>query len=477
MAIHWLGPLIVVAAGVFAAANVAQANDSLTPMGSIRSGSADGSIPRWTGGIATPPKGYKAGNNHVDPFRADKPLLTITGKNWRRFEKRLSEAHVALFRAYPDTFRMVVYPTRRSCALPENVYAAIAQNKSTAELVDDGGGLTGMKFGTPFPEPKTGVEIVWNHLARYRGAAFLREQRAFIVRADGTQDRFYVVDAAHWPWANAGEQPSLSDHWSAARYREPGALLFALSKAAVFKGDRKKWTNEASAFLFHQGARPVTSPSRAWHYSPSFRRVKIANQIAYDHPSVISQGLTTTDSDDGFSGSPDRYEWTLVGRMEAYVPFNNYALDSQSLKNDEFTTPWHLNPQSLRYERHRVWVVEGKLKEGFSHPYPRRRFYIDEDSWSIVSAALYDAADEITQVQEAFTINAYELPACVSTANVSYDLTSQSYFVSGLVSGLLPVNYRPPRLPQEHFAPDAMHLLPSINGKWRDVDLLPDWRP
>jgi len=51
----------------------------LTPMGAIRAGNADGSIPAWNPKPLAPPAGYKAGD-YPDPFASEKPLFTITAK-------------------------------------------------------------------------------------------------------------------------------------------------------------------------------------------------------------------------------------------------------------------------------------------------------------------------------------------------------------------------------------------------------------
>jgi hypothetical protein len=53
----------------------------LTPIGAERAGNADGSIPAWTGGLASVPAGisYKEGDHHPDPFADDQIKFTI----WR----------------------------------------------------------------------------------------------------------------------------------------------------------------------------------------------------------------------------------------------------------------------------------------------------------------------------------------------------------------------------------------------------------
>jgi len=56
----------------------------LTPVGAIRAGNADGSIPAWTGGL--PQKDVPKGQWLDNPFAADKPLFTIDGRSADKYK-------------------------------------------------------------------------------------------------------------------------------------------------------------------------------------------------------------------------------------------------------------------------------------------------------------------------------------------------------------------------------------------------------
>jgi hypothetical protein len=86
-----------------------------------------------------------------------------------------------------------------------------------------------------------------------------------------------------------------------------------------------------------------------------------------------------------FNGPMDRWDWKLIGKKEMYVPYNAYKAVYES-KVKELFTPKHVNPSCVRWELHRVWVVEATLKPGKRHLYKKRRFYLDEDSWRAVAA-------------------------------------------------------------------------------------------
>ena len=155
-------------AALLAAPLQAQMKPGLTPVGGERAANADGTIPAWDGGITKPPAGYVPGRHYVDPYAADRPLFTITQQNADQYAAKLSEGHKAMLKAYA-TFKMNVYPTRRSASLPQRIYDATARNIGRAKLVNNGNGVEGAIGGPPFPMPTSGVEVIWNHLLRYRG--------------------------------------------------------------------------------------------------------------------------------------------------------------------------------------------------------------------------------------------------------------------------------------------------------------------
>jgi hypothetical protein len=133
-----------------------------------------------------------------------------------------------------------------------------------------------------------------------------------------------------------------------------------------------------------------------------------------------------------FNGAPDRYEWKLVGKKEMIVPYNSYKLHSDKVKYADILKPLHINQNLARYELHRVWVVDATLKPGTSHLYPRRTFYIDEDSWQILSVDQYDARGQLWRVSEAHCINYYDVRSFWSTLEVHTDLVAGRYLAYGL---------------------------------------------
>ncbi len=387
-------------------------DQDLTPLGAIRAGNADGTIPAWTGGITTPPAGYEPGDHHPDPYAEDQPLFTITAANMEQYADKLPEGAKALFRRYPDSYRMHVYPTRRSASLPQRIYDATQENATRAELTPDGNGVVGAREGIPFPSPENGLEAIWNHLLRYRGETISRR----IGQANPTAGGAYTMNIIEEDLLAVYSQPGGTD----------GNISIYFLQELVQPAQRA-----GEILLVHETINQITQPRIAWTYNPGLQRSIRAPNVAYDNPGTAADGMRTSDNLDIFNGAPDRYEWTLVGRKEMYVPYNSYRLHSDALQYDEIIQPGHINQDLARYELHRVWVVDARLKDGTSHIYARRTFYIDEDSWQILAADHYDGRGEMWRVAESHGINYYEVPTYWSTLDCLYDLQNGRYTCFG----------------------------------------------
>ncbi len=394
---------------------IARLGADLTPLGGEMAGSADGSIPEWTGGITEPPAGFELGDHHPDPFADDEPLFVINASNIDEHRDRLAVGHQRMLETYPS-FEMAVYPTRRSAAAPQRIYDATREIAATARLVDDGNGVAGAAVGIPFPIPKDGLEAIWNHLLRYRGETV----ECVIGQAAVTRGGDYTL-------VKYGVEIEV-------RYSLPGMTPDALGNIMVlFKQKVLAPPRLAgSVLLVHETINQVNEPRSAWVYNPGQRRVRRAPNVAYDNPGTTSDGLRTADQYDMFNGAVDRYDWGLVGKREMYVPYNSYRVHSDQLAFEDVLTPLHVNPALLRYELHRVWIVEATLKEGARHLYKRRTFYIDEDSWQILTVDMYDNRDDLWRVGEGHAINYYEKPMIWPTLEVTTDLQAGRYLAFGL---------------------------------------------
>ena len=146
-------------------------------MGAEKAGNADGTIPAWDGGLTEPPTGYKPGEHLVDPFKEDTVLFTITAANMDNHKDKLTPGQQALLTTYPDTYKMNVYPTRRSAAFPQRIYDKTKEIAATARLTAVRNISTG---STPRSRPTTNTtaQITRMMPARRRPAVRARSARA-----------------------------------------------------------------------------------------------------------------------------------------------------------------------------------------------------------------------------------------------------------------------------------------------------------
>ena len=419
--------------------DVAKLGNELTPLGGIKAANTDGTIPAWNGGLTKPPAEYKVGGHYVDPFSGDAIKLTITNSNMSEHADKLSEGHKLLLKTYPDTYKLNVYQSRRTAAAPQRIYDATKRIATTAKLTPDGNGVTGAIEGIPFPIPTNGLEVIWNHILRWRGNFVERN----VAQAAPTRGGDYTL-------------VKFIDRFS-IRYSHEGMTEGELNNIILyFKQEVLAPARLAGGIILgHETLNQNKEKRKAWLYNPGQRRVRRAPNIAFDNPGTASDGMRTNDQFDMYNGSPERYDWKLVGKKEIYVPYNNYKISSPSLKYKDILTPIHINQEYPRYELHRVWVVEATLKNGSRHIYKRRTFYVDEDSWQVLIVDQYDNRDQLWRVSEGMAINYYDIPSAWTTLEVHTDLQAGRYLVFGLDNESVPFNFNI-NISDSEFSPSAL---------------------
>jgi len=418
----WLLALVPGAAGAAVSAqDAARLGNDLTPLGGEKAANADGSIPAWTGGIKSAAEAgfpnYKTGQHHPDPFAGDKPLFTITAANMNEYAAKLTEGHKRLFQTYKD-YKMIVYPTHRSAAAPQRIYDATKRIATTANLAPGGNGVVGAVEGIPFPIPKQGIEVFWNHVLRFRADA----AQAVVGQAPMTAGGSYTLVKFNEEFLFQYSVPGLTE---ASLNNIIAYFIQETTQPARLAGE---------ILLVHETLDQSKENRKAWIYNPGQRRVRRAPNVAFDNPGTNADNLRTSDQFDMYNGSPERYDWKLLGKKEMYVPYNSYKLHSDKVKYSEILTKNHINQDLARYELHRVWVVDSTLKPGTSHLYSRRTLYVDEDSWQILAVDCYDRRGELYRVQEGHVINYYDVPTLWTTLELVMDLTNGRYLALGLMN-------------------------------------------
>jgi hypothetical protein len=428
---QWMASAVVVtmtgsAGAVHAAVSVDEAKllaTTLTPWGAEKTGNKDGTIPPYTGGLTKTPPGVAVMKDRLaNPFASEKPLFSIDGKNYQQYQDKLGEGSIELLKRFA-TYRIDVYPTHRSYpAPPQAVQDAGLRNATNpdCQLTADGTGIRGCWGGTPFPIPKNGAEVMWNHQLRWRSTNE-SEAESRLVTQTGETLLNQVYTYADFPYFDA--EP----------YKGAGQYYMRFQSATL--GPARDVGNLSMVFYPLQND---TQDQRVWSYTPGQRRVRLAPEFAYDTPSPQMGGAINYDEVGLFAGKMDRYDFNLLGKKEKFVPANSYnfiyGTDRAALLGKR-----HLTPEATRWELRRVWVVEATLKPGKRHLAPKRVFYIDEDSWTIVAADAYDSSGKLSRVQQGFSVADYTKGAWISGSSfASYDMPKDQYvavYMIGIKNG------------------------------------------
>jgi hypothetical protein len=436
-----LAALFCTALGAQAAVSADEAaklKTTLTPLGGERAGNKDGSIPAWDGNVPKIPAGYKSGDARPNPFPGEKPVLTINAGNAAQFGDKLSDGVKALLKKYPS-FRLDVYPTHRTGVAPQWVYDNTLKNATRAKLVDEGHGLEGAFGGIPFPLAKNAYEAIWNHRLAWAGNNITSQIRVFLVAGDGRRSM-----------ASAGNQT-----WRFPYYDQDGSLekfdgYYTLGKFLATGPGYKA----GEAILAHESVN-AKNPRNLWQYLVGQRRVRKAPSVAYDTPDSVTSGIGLFDEAFMLFGPIDKYELKLVGKKELYIPYNNTV--AATVKVDDLLTPNHLNPAQVRWELHRVWEIDATLKPGQRHVVPKRKYYLDEDTWQIILLDGWDAKGELWRSNFTLTSFNADIPALVGNMLWGgYELQTGAYYLN-MAPNELPVFYKTlPPISPSFFSPETL---------------------
>lgn len=418
----------------------------LTPVGAERAGNADGSIPAWTGD-ALPLQGAGPWGLMPDFFADDAKIISIDAGNMAQYAGRLSEGMKLMLSTCQD-FRMDVFPTHRTAIATQEVYDNAYINVTSTTAASGGSrlGFSGAFGAIPFPIPdpsdplEAGAQVIWNHSCRWFGAYQTRNLSTWtmidgqLVLATG----YKTQQACPYYYPNGNRQTYDGD-----------LRLFRVMNLGPPQ-------DKGQAYLEINTTNPLTNPTKIWEYLVGQGRVRRAPELQYDTPETQSTDIINYDETYLFYGAQNQYDWKLIGKREVYIPYNNNKLFLQTPQSAML--PQFVNPDFVRWELHRVWVVEATLHPGERNVLARRRFYVDEDSWTIALYEAYDAKGRIVRVGNCMFEVRPDIPATIFGSGVHYNVYAGEYVVEDGPWNVTPYDepYLMTPIPDSRFNPQSL---------------------
>lgn len=424
----------------------ARLGKDLNPFGGEIAGNADGTIPEWTGKWKGLPPGlvYEGGGaKRPNPYAAEEPLFTITAANHQEYKDNLTEGQMGLFARYPE-FRMVIYPSHRDFAFNDEMAERVKWNATNTVLSNGVESVANFNGGAAFPIPQGPEEVMWN------------------TRTNGCHETLRVLYDGYGVFANGERAHDAVDFYQSNPFNNPENPVGTTEEVA---GDRATWTlSTRVAPPRKKGQMTVVRDPLdygahtrdAWTYDPGTRRVRKAPAIGFDNPDGPG-GLQTIDDHKGFNGAFNRFTYKLLGRKEIYIPYHNYDFNDNKMGDlDDRLTKNFLNPDYVRFEKHRVWVVEANLAPGKRHAYKKRRWMIDEDSWNPVMSENFDGRENLWRVGFFLSDYQYHIECYEKHSQVFMDLPSGHYVSNFITIDRKDADHSIPYMDSGDFTPAAL---------------------
>lgn len=436
---------LLLCVNVQAAVTSVEANslgNDLTPVGATLKGNGV-DIPDWTGSMRDLPEALAfrgSSRRYIDPYVQDPVLYTVTESSSIRYQKYLTDGLKAMLALYPQTFKIPVYPTRRNARYNAKFEKRTLWNSKNTLLKEGNAGISQYTGAIPFPIPKNGQEVMWNARLAHPNASLNGVLDTIAVYPNGTQHRFRERMVSEYPYANENNKVGLTE-------KDIGAFA-ALVHVAI----EEPRTEKGNMTMVQEPLYDVEDARQAWVYMQGIRRVRRLPSLGFDAP-YGPGGIMTIDDLLGFNGSMERFTWKLIGKEEKIIPFHNYHFDSPDVGYGRLLRRSHVNPDFMRYEKHRVWVVEANLKENRRHIYQKRRFYIAEDSWQIVLTESYDRNGRLWKVGVLNSVYDFDVQGYVTRVQMHHDLLSKSYVATRLFNETSPPNLKAKPQGLDYFQP------------------------
>ncbi len=319
---------------------------------------------------------YDQGAPHIEGIT---PGITISQQNWQIAKEALPEEILQLLRA--GDFTLKVQETTNLPMRKPYIQATLSNFQSVS--LNGGYAIEHHQGGLPFPlidksDPRAGEKLAWNF--RYRDIPQTMEMRATMRKVNKSgrvmlynKGRMLLRQGTHRVGTEKNEP----------QWQEQGVFFKALFEMLA-PSDWEGFLRIMTVYEDNSQAHNIMV------YSPQIRRIRktYANMLErmgggrYD-------ALQEEQPPFFFIGYVQDYNWTYKGQKTLLVP--------GFLKAKQITFGGRANwyPE-VPWELRRVWVLECVAKE--AHPYPKRVFYLDAQTYTPFYVLSYGAKGNLTRL-------------------------------------------------------------------------------
>lgn len=280
----------------------------------------------------------------------------------------------------------------RKVELPRLYREATEKYSGQVKLSADGREIYNYVAGLPFPnidpnDPLAGAKIMWNHEQKPTyidnvGTEWITE----LVNSKGELERTYGSQYGRrmmWTGRLYTEPKPVIPHNPAIRYTEQFGPLFIPND---LKG--------ASALTFRYLSADV--PDDSYMYLPELRRVRrisVANRSDAFWGSDID-----LDSVWGFASKVSYWTFRLLAEKEILAPVHSGKYgepDVWCAPTDGRSGIQAFTPCNIKWEKRKVWVIEGIPTAYSQYAYSKRIMYPDKEFWNMNYDEMFDSGGEL----------------------------------------------------------------------------------
>ena len=332
----------------------------------------------WTERVAFKPE--------LAPFK-DQIGTKISKSNFKEYQKWLPTGMKLLMKQYGLKMKIANY---EPVAPSPGYIRATDKYAGTAKIIDIGKsykkrGIGNYVAGLPFPKPKTGLEVAWNHQCSYRG-----DDGEVYYSVYWVSGRRGVEHNEQWrlAWIKATHRTDIDPIPKVSALADKGFQGAGLTYALA------PYDKKGFGAVYFRSIEPKDSQGHI--YVPAMRRI-LRNSFGARGDTWNSTDLLYEDVR-GYSGYPEWMHWKIVAKKTVLLPMHSgVKLAKKGAKMAfDFKNAPHWNP-NFKYEPRPTYVLEVKPKLP-DYPYSKQYLYVDGETFAILYKESYDRKGQLWKI-------------------------------------------------------------------------------